>query len=373
MSADAVAAKLGVDPAAGMSAAHAADLLAKNGPNALPEEKPQPGWLRFLDEYRTFMQIVLVGAGVVSLLIAEWSTAILLFVLTVVDAVTGLREQGKAESAMHALKSMMKTSARVRRDGAEAAVPADQIVAGDVVPGHRRRPGTRGRPHRAGQLPADRRVRAHRGKHPRRERRRALDKPDLGPGDQTNMAFMNNPVTHGSGVMIVTGTGADTQVGKISGLLKATGSEQTPLTRQLTLMTQWIALAALVTMIVMFALGLSRGESGRALFVTAIALAIAAIPEALPTVVQVILSLGAVGLAKRNAIVKNLSAVETLGSTSAINSDKTGTLTMNQMTAVDVLDPTDRDTITGMGYGLEGKVQHTVVRRPRSRTRSCRC
>ena len=100
------------------------------------------------------------------------------------------------------------------------------------------------------------------------------------------MAFMNNPVTHGSGVMIVTGTGADTQVGKISGLLKATGSEQTPLTRQLTLMTQWIALAALVTMIVMFALGLSRGESGRALFVTAIALAIAAIPEALPTVVR---------------------------------------------------------------------------------------
>jgi len=133
MSADAVAAKLHVDPATGLSAAQAADLLAKNGPNALPEEKPKPGWLRFLDEYRTFMQIILVGAGVVSLLIAEWSTAILLFVLTVVNAVIGLREQGKAESAMNALKSMMKTSARVRRDGAEAAVPADQIVAGDVV------------------------------------------------------------------------------------------------------------------------------------------------------------------------------------------------------------------------------------------------
>jgi Ca2+-transporting ATPase len=335
-------------------------LLKTNGPNALAEEKPKPGWLRFLNEYRTFMQIILVGAGVVSLVIQEWNTAILLFVLTVVNAVIGLREQGKAESAMNALKSMMKSSARVRRDGAEAAVPADQIVAGDVVL------LTAG-----DQVPADGRIvqanslqideSALTGEStPAGKGAEALDKADLGPGDQTNMAFMNTPVTHGSGVMIVTGTGANTQVGKISGLLKATGSEQTPLTRQLTRMTQWIALAALVTMVVMFALGLGRGESGKTLFVTAIALAIAAIPEALPTVVQVILSLGAVGLAKRNAIVKNLSAVETLGSTSAINSDKTGTLTMNQMTAVEVLDPTDRYTITGMGYGLEGTVQHTV-------------
>jgi len=334
--------------------------MKTNGPNALAEEKSKPGWLRFLDEYRTFMQIILVGAGVVSLVIQEWNIAILLFVLTVVNAVIGLREQGKAESAMNALKSMMKSSARVRRDGAEAAVPADQIVTGDVVL------LTAG-----DQVPADGRIvqanslqideSALTGEStPAGKGAGALEKPDLGPGDQTNMAFMNTPVTHGSGVMIVTGTGADTQVGKISGLLKATGSEQTPLTRQLTRMTQWIALAALVTMVVMFALGLGRGESGKTLFVTAIALAIAAIPEALPTVVQVILSLGAVGLAKRNAIVKNLSAVETLGSTSAINSDKTGTLTMNQMTAVEVLDPTDRYTITGMGYGLEGAVQHTV-------------
>src|SRR5664279_3995942 len=360
MSADAVAAKLQVDPATGLSAAQAADLLAKNGPNALPEEKPKPGWLRFLDEYRTFMQIILVGAGVVSLLIAEWSTAILLFVLTVVNAVIGLREQGKAESAMNALKSMMKTSARVRRDGAEASIPADQVVTGDVVL------------LAAGdQVPADGRIvqanslqiveSALTGEStPAGKGAGALDKPDLGPGDQSNMAFMNTPVTHGSGVMIVTGTGADTQIGQISGLLKATATEETPLTKQLTRMTQWIALAALVTMIVMFALGLGRGESGKALFVTAIALAIAAIPEALPTVVQVILSLGAVGLAKRNAIVKNLSSVETLGSTSAINSDKTGTLTMNQMTVVEVLDAVDRYTISGIGYGLEGTVHHAA-------------
>ena len=158
---------------------------------------------------------------------------------------------------------------------------------------------------------------------------------------------MNTPVTHGSGTMLVTARGADAQVGKIAGMLAATTKEQTPLTKQLNTMTLWIGAAALGTMIVMFALGLSRGESADTLFITAIALAIAAIPTALPTVLQVILSAGAKELAGENAIVKDLVSVETLGSTSAINSDKTGTLTMNQMTAVEVVDPVDRYTISG--------------------------
>ena len=174
------------------------------------------------------------------------------------------------------------------------------------------------------------------------------------------MAFMNTPVTHGSGMMLVTATGADAEVGKIAGMLATTAEEQTPLTKQLNTMTLWIGAAALGTMIVMFALGLSRGESADTLFITAIALAIAAIPTALPTVLQVILSAGAKELAGENAIVKDLVSVETLGSTSAINSDKTGTLTMNQMTAVEVLDPVDRYTISGIGYGLEGKVHHAA-------------
>ena len=174
------------------------------------------------------------------------------------------------------------------------------------------------------------------------------------------MAFMNTPVTHGSGVMLVTAVGADAQVGKIAGMLATTAKQQTPLTKQLNTLTLWIGAAALVTMIVMFALGLSRGQSADALFITAIALAIAAIPTALPTVLQVILSAGAKELAGENAIVKELVSVETLGSTSAINSDKTGTLTMNQMTVVEVLDPVDRYTISGIGYGLEGKVHHAV-------------
>src|SRR6516165_515088 len=117
---DAVAADLGVDPARGLPAARAADLLAANGPNALPEEKPRPGRQRFLSEYRSYMQIILVAAAVVSLLIKEWSTAVLLVLLTILNAVIGMRQEGKAESAMNALRSMMKATARVRRDGSES-------------------------------------------------------------------------------------------------------------------------------------------------------------------------------------------------------------------------------------------------------------
>src|SRR5689334_9867404 len=176
------------------------------------------------------------------------------------------------------------------------------------------------------------------------------------------MAFMNTPVTHGSAVVIITGTGAGTELGKISGMLAATAREESPLTRELNRLTLWIAAAAGLTMIVMFALGRARGQAWDALFVSAVSLAIAAIPEALPTVTQTILSMGGVDLAKRNAIVRDLPSVETLGFTSAINSDKTGTLTMNQMTAVEVVNPTDRYTISGIGYGLEGKVHHAAGR-----------
>ena len=174
------------------------------------------------------------------------------------------------------------------------------------------------------------------------------------------MAFMNTPVTHGSGTMIVTATGAATELGRISGMLSATEKEDSPLTRELNRLTLWIAGAAGLTMIVMFALGRARGQAWDALFVSAVSLAIAAIPEALPTVTQTILSLGGVDLAKRNAIVKDLPSVETLGFTSAINSDKTGTLTMNQMTVVEVVDPADRYTISGTGYGLDGMVHHAA-------------
>jgi P-type Ca2+ transporter type 2C len=355
-----VASDLGVDPAVGLSAARAAELLSADGPNALPEEKPKPGWRRFLDQYRSYMQIILIAAAVVSLLIKEWSTGVLLLALTVLNAVIGLRQEGKAESAMNALKSMMKATARVRRDGSEAQIPAEQVVVGDVVL------------IAAGdEVPADGRIivasalqideSALTGESvPAAKDAQTLTGDDVGPGQQTNMAFMNTPVTHGSGTMIVTNTGAGTELGKISGMLAATATEESPLTKELNRLTLYIAAAAGLTMIVMFALGRARGQAWDALFTAAVSLAIAAIPEALPTVSQTILSLGSVDLAKRNAIVKDLPSVETLGFTSAINSDKTGTLTMNQMTAVEVISPANQFTISGIGYGLDGQVHHAV-------------
>ncbi|MGZ4133205.1 MAG: HAD-IC family P-type ATPase, partial [Actinomycetota bacterium] len=355
-----VAQRLGADPAAGLSSARAAELLSANGPNELPEEEPEPRWVRFLAQYRSYMQIILLAAAAVSLAIQEWSTGVLLVVLTFFNAVVGLRQEGKAESAMNALKSMMKATARVVRDGVEAEIPAEQVVVGDVV-----------RISAGGQVPADGRIieasalqideSALTGEStPAGKDAVDVSGEQLGPGDQTDMAFMNTPVTHGSATMIVTGTGAGTELGKISGMLSATAREESPLTKELNSLTLWIAAAAGFTMIVMFALGRQRGEAWDVLFVSAVSLAIAAIPEALPTVSQVILSLGSVELADRNAIVKDLPSVETLGFTSAINSDKTGTLTLNQMTAVEVLDPTDRFSISGTGYGLEGKVHHAA-------------
>ncbi|MEV6678862.1 HAD-IC family P-type ATPase [Streptomyces erythrochromogenes] len=355
-----VVAAFGVDPAVGLSAARAAELLTAHGPNALPAEERTPAWRRFLAQYRSYMQIVLLAAAVVSLLIREWTTAILLIALTLLNAVVGLRQEGKAESAMNALQSMMKATARVRRDGTEAEIPAEQLVVGDVVliaAGDQ--VGADGRIIEASALQID--ESALTGESvPAAKDSGTLTGTLPAPGDRTNMAFMNTPVTHGSGVLVVTATGSGTELGKISGMLKATEKEVPPLTKELDTLTLWITAAAGLTMIVMFALGRQRDQAWDVLFVSAVSLAIAAIPEALPTVTQAILSVGSLNLAKRNAIVKELPSVETLAFTSAINSDKTGTLTMNQMTAVEVLSPTDRYTVSGTGYGLEGRIHHAA-------------
>ena len=360
MDAQEVASRLNVDPHTGLSSARAAELLKSNGPNALPAEKATPGWQQFLAQYKSYMQIILVAAAVASILIGEISTGLAVLLITALNALGGMRQQGKAESAMNALQSMLKTSARVRRDGTEIQVDADAVVVGDVV---LLAAGddvcADGRIVEASSLQID--ESALTGESvPASKSAEVISDDNPVLGDQLNMAFMNTPVTHGGGLMIVTGTGSNTAVGSISGMLKSAPTSKTPMTRQLDVLTLWIAGAAGVTIATMFALGISRGQSTQVIFTTAIALALAAVPMAMPTVLQVILSSGARELAAHGAVVKSLDSVETLGSTSAINSDKTGTLTMNQVTVVEVIDPTDRYAITGMGYGLDGEVQHTA-------------
>ncbi|MGZ4705970.1 MAG: HAD-IC family P-type ATPase, partial [Acidimicrobiales bacterium] len=307
LSPDEVTARLGVDPASGLAATTATQRLLTDGPNALPAERSVPGWRRFLDQYAAYMQIILLIAGVLSLAIGEWSTGAVLLLLTVFNAVVGLRQEGKAESAMNALKSLTKQTARVRRDGVEAAIPVEEVVLGDVVlitAGDN--VAADGRIIAASALSIDESALTGESTPASKESTTLAD-AEVGPGDQRNMAFMNTPVTHGSGTMVVTARGADAQVGKIAGMLAGSERQQTPLTKQLNTMTLWIGAAALGTMIVMFALGRSRGQSADTLFITAIALAIAAIPTALPTVLQVILSAGAKELAGQNAIVKDLA------------------------------------------------------------------
>jgi len=353
-----VAKRLEVSVETGLTSAEASARLARSGPNTLPVENPPSMLKRLLAQYTSYMQMILVGAAVVSLIIAQWGTAIALFAISLFNAVGGLRQQGKAESAMNALQEMMEATARVRRDGSEAHIPSDQVVVGDVVVLS------------AGdEVPADGRIMsasalaidesALTGESvPSDKAATSLSDSEAGPGEQSNMAFMHTPVTHGSGVMVVTGTGGDTEMGKIAHMLGQTEVEETPLTKQMNTLTLWIVGAAGFTMLVMFALGAYRGQPWKVLFNTAVALAIAAIPLALPMVVQVVLSLGSLELAKQKAIVKDLPSVETLGFTSAINSDKTGTLTMNQMTAVEVVSVTDRYAISGSGYSLEGTISH---------------
>ncbi|WP_394428749.1 cation-translocating P-type ATPase [Streptomyces sp. SGAir0957] len=358
--AETVAGELGVDPATGLSSAAAATRLREDGPNALPRERTRSALSRFLGQYTSYMQLILLASAVVSLAVQEWGTAVVLLVLTVVNAVIGLRQEGKAESAMNALKEMTKATARVRRDGTEAEIPAEEVVVGDIVL------------LAAGdEVPADGRLlsasalqideSALTGESvPAAKDAEPVPGDGLGPADQTDMAFMTTPVTHGSAVLVVTATGSATELGRISGMLTTTRPEPSPLTTELNRLTLWIVGAAGLTMVVMFALGRSRDEAWDALFVSAVSLAIAAVPEALPTVTQTILSLGGLDLARRHAIVKDLPSVETLGFTSAINSDKTGTLTMNQMTVVEVVDPYDRYTVSGTGYSLEGRVHHAA-------------
>jgi Ca2+-transporting ATPase len=351
----------GVTEAAGLTADEAKTRAGTYGPNAFAAGKSEPFLQRFLRQYADPMQIVLLVAGLVSwFVVGEVSTGVLLILLTLFNAWMGLNQEGKAAAAVSALQGMMILKTRVRRGGQLVVVPAEELVPGDIVAVE------------AGdRVPADGRIisaatleideSALTGESvPVPKSTDAAPAVDTPLGDRIGMAYMNTNVTRGSGEILVTSTGMTTEVGKISGLLNASAETDSPLTKQLKVLTNQLLVIAGIALAASMAIGLSRGESFDTLFVTAIAFAVSAIPTGLPAVVTTILSMGTQELAKAHAIMKRLRSVETLGSTSAINSDKTGTLTLNQMTAVSLAIPGRRYEITGSGYAFEGQINRTA-------------
>jgi len=355
-----VAHALGVDPEQGLSSAQVQERLASTGPNRLAEGKTESGYRAFLRQYEDFMQVVLlVAAAVNQIVTGETGTTVVLAGLTVFNAVIGLRQEAKAEESVKALAQMMRTIARVRRDGQSVEIDADQLVPGDVVlveAGNR--------------VPADARVyvaatleieeAALTGESlPVGKSVEPVLGDEVPLGDRTCMAYMNTSVTRGRGELIVTATGMATEIGHIADMLASTETSKTPLQKQLDGLSKIIATIAAIALVLVVLLGLARGESFDTLFITGVALAVAAIPTGLPAVVTALLSMGTREIARRNAIVKRLPAVETLGSTSAICSDKTGTLTLNKMTAREIVIPgQNRFTVSGEGYSTAGEISH---------------
>ena len=359
--ADDACAQLGVDPGNGLDADEVGRRRAQVGPNRLAEAESEPGWRAFLRQYRDLMQLVLVGAAVVSIAaLQELSTGIVILALTVVNALLGLNQEGKAAESVAALQKMLVISAHVRRGGRLTDVPAEELVPGDVVV------------FEAGdKIPADGRLlvaatleieeSALTGESvPVLKAVDAVTGEDVPLGDRLDMAYMNSTVTRGRGEMVVTATGMSTEVGQISGMLSQVQQEKTPLTRQLDQLTVLLTIMAAAALALVVVLGLIRGDDFDELFLIGISLAVAAIPTGLPAVVTTVLSLGTQALAAKGAIVKRLRSVETLGSTSAICSDKTGTLTLNQMTARELVVVGRRFSIEGEGYSTEGTIRRVA-------------
>ena len=308
-------------------------------------------------QYRDLMQLVLLGAAIVSMAaLQEFSTGIVIIGLTVLNAILGLNQEGKAAESVAALQKMLIIKAHVRRSGELEDIASEDLVPGDIVS------------FEAGdKIPADGRLlvaatleieeAALTGEStPVPKSIEPVAGDDVPLGDRIDMGYMNSTVTRGRGEMVVTATGMATEVGQISGMLSHVQQEKTPLTRQLDQLTVLITIMAAAALVLVIVIGLFRGDSFDDLFLIGISLAVAAIPTGLPAVVTTMLSLGTQALAAKGAIVKRLRSVETLGSTSAICSDKTGTLTLNQMTARQLVLAGRRYTVAGEGYSTQGSI-----------------
>ncbi|KRN30775.1 calcium-translocating P-type ATPase, PMCA-type [Weissella halotolerans] len=334
-----VVASLGTSLEDGLDPDVAAKRLAANGPNQLTGQKQSTLLEKFFDQFKDLMIVVLLVAALISVFVGEGADALIILAVVILNAVFGVFQEAKAEEAIASLQKMSAPNANVRRDGQVMTIPAAQIVIGDIVLLE------------AGDVvPADMRLiesaslqveeSALTGESlPVNKDTAPLEKGDLPLGDRVNMAYMNANVTHGRGGGVVVATGMQTEVGKIAGMLDTAKTTKTPLQESLNQLSKALTGLILLIAVVIFVVGMLRSTGTGSfshrlvdMLLTAISLAVAAIPEGLPAIVTVTLALGTTRLAKRHALMRKLPAVETLGATQIIGSDKTGTLTQNKMT-----------------------------------------
>ena len=340
----------------GLSADAARRRLAEVGPNRIEAAAAEPSWLRFLRHFDDILIYILLAAAALKAAMGEWIDFWVILAVAVINAAIGFVQEGRAESALAGIRKMLSTDAQVRRDGEWTRVPAEELVPGDVV-----------RVTAGAKVPAD--LRLFEAANLRVEEAALTGEAvpstktiepvaaGTGIGDRTSMLFSSALVSAGQGVGVVTATGAQAEIGRITTMLSDIDSFDTPLTRQLSGFAKMLAGAIAVLAVVMVAIGkLWHGLPAGELISATIGFAVAAIPEGLPALVTITLALGVQQLAKRNAIVRKLPAVETLGSVTRICSDKTGTLTTNEMTVRTVVTAAGEYAVSGLGYDPDGAI-----------------
>jgi len=345
------------DLAQGLSQNEADKRLKHHGLNKLTEKPPRSAWYLLISQFKSFLILVLIAAAVIAAIIGDVVDGIVIMVVVIINALLGFYQEFQAEQSLSALKKMLALQAKVRRDGRTLEIPSEQVVPGDIVILEA-----------GNKIPADGRIMIARSLEtdessltgeslPASKQEQVIQIGGVPLAERSNMLYMNNAVTRGRAEMLVTATGMDTEIGKLANLLSQTEDGETPLQIQLASVGKRLALIALAVVSIVFAGALWRGEALAEAAFTAIALAVAAIPEGLPAVVTVTLALGMHRMAKQQAIVKRLAAVETLGCTSVICTDKTGTLTVNQMTARALFYKGQRYQVSGEGYQTHGTIK----------------
>ena len=342
--------------AAGLSKQEADDRLARYGSNKLPEPKTDGPLLRFIYQFHNVLIYVLLAAGLVTALLGHWVDASVIFAVVIINAAIGFVQEGKAEDALRAIRQMLSPHAMIVRDGQQSNIPADALVPGDIV-----------LLQSGDKVPADLRLFRAKGLQIQEaaltgesiavEKTTQAVSQDSVIGDRVSMAFSGTIVTHGQGSGIVVETGARTVLGTISTLVRDVTTITTPLLRQMAQFGRWLTIAILTIAATNFLFGYYlRGYALADMFLASVSLAVAAIPEGLPAIMTITLAIGVQRLAKRNAIIRKLPAVETLGAVSVICSDKTGTLTRNEMTVRTISTPLNLFEITGSGYDPHGVI-----------------